>query len=60
MRVARSTAPQRVAARISKESVVDESLQLTDLGDAMVETKQVSPFPPQYQDWIYGLGSWSD
>jgi hypothetical protein len=48
-----------MAARI-KESDVNEQLELMDLGDAIVETKQVSPDPPANLDWWFGLGSWPD
>ena len=32
-------------------------LAMTDLGDAIMETRQVSPTPPFYVDSIYGFGS---
>ena len=34
----------------------EESFKLVDLGDAMKETKQFSPWPPFYVDSVYGFG----
>lgn len=34
---------------------IDERLELVDMGDAVRETKQVSPYP-LYADSIYGVG----
>lgn len=34
-----------------------EDLELIDLGDATVETKQCDPYMPIYPDSIFGYGS---
>lgn len=33
-----------------------EDFEVTDMGDAKVETKQVFPIPPFYADSTYGFG----
>jgi hypothetical protein len=33
---------------------------LIDLGDAVENTRQVSPTPPDHKDSIYGFGEWPD
>lgn len=35
----------------------NEKLQLIDLGNAIAETRQVSPTPPFFVDDVYGFGS---
>lgn len=36
---------------------MDKKLQWLDLGNAVTETRQVSPVPPFYADSTFGLGS---
>ena len=35
----------------------NKQLELTDLGDASIETKQGDPMKPYFVDSIYGFGS---
>ena len=38
----------------------EEAVQVIDLGDAKIETRQASPTPPNYPDGIFGFGSEPD
>ena len=40
---------------MNEHAVQGESIKLMDLGDAMLETKQVAPIP-YFQDTTFGIG----